>query len=123
MEMKARALPGLRIAFGWKDDGTSWARPLADPPDQREVDENSTVGLLACGSNRPPAFPTHDAPVAYGHPSPPTVAGAAPDWSRSPHRIPCYPLAGTMDAHKMDEGRGRVNRDIKVSLYDEHDES
>lgn len=77
--LRARDSAGLSVAFGWGDEETSWSGPLADPPDQREVKLNSMVGLLARGSNRAPAFPTHRASVDNGHPSPPTVAGAAPD--------------------------------------------
>ena len=77
---------------------------------------NSTVGLLARGSNRMPAFPA----VASGMWTPVSAysCGGSPGLGREgPHRIPCYPLAETMDGRTMPQPDSRVNKDIKISLY------
>lgn len=68
------------------------------------MENQSTVGLLARGLIECPPSRSGSAPVALvGHPAPPTVAGAASDLEKSPDRIPCYPLAGTVDLMTVPE--------------------
>lgn len=103
-------------AFGSGDEGSSWFGPLADPPDRPEVNDHFHGRSPGSRIVRTLAFPACRQWLVE-RPSPPTVAGAAPDWGQIPHRIPCYPLAGTMDETNLPWQRDAVNRDIRISLY------
>ena len=68
----------------------------ADTPRPAHMGSNPAVGLLARGLGAL-AFPGSMTQWLYEDPSPLTVAGTASDLQASPaHRIPCYPLAGTV---------------------------
>lgn len=88
------------------------AGPLADPPDRPELNihfHGRSPGSRIEPDARLPDFRQwHD-----GHPSPPTVAGAASDFDR----LPGYPLARTVDSLTMRSPASRCQRDIKKSLY------
>ena len=79
----------------------------------------STVGLLARGSSgHPPS--QHRAKRAsdiVGIRHRIQLRGQLRTCPKA-HRIPCYPLAGTVDTLTMDGSLPRVNKDIKISLCD-----